>query len=150
MKPIKKKICLICRKRFLPNSGIAKYCDTCRPIFRRKYHTEYSRIWKKENLDHVRKRDAKDQKNSRLRNPELTKQKNKLNNIRYKKQKLCINKLNFAIQMGRVARPKVCSKCLEEGSIEGHHENYDKPFDVIWLCKICHCGLHKCKKSGKR
>ncbi len=41
-----------------------------------------------------------------------------------------------------------CSVC---GSIavEGHHEDYTKPLDVIWLCKIHHEEIHKTKGDFK-
>lgn len=40
-----------------------------------------------------------------------------------------------------------CSKCggdLGEryAFVNFHHENYDKPLEVIWLCRPCHLKLH--------
>lgn len=50
-----------------------------------------------------------------------------------------------AVQSGMLARPAQCSKCGSSGGgykIEAHHENYSKPYDVIWLCLGCHRTLH--------
>lgn len=35
--------------------------------------------------------------------------------------------------------------CIDCGSLETekHHEDYDKPIDVIWLCRNCHSLRHK-------
>lgn len=46
--------------------------------------------------------------------------------------------LNQAIQKGFLVRPKKCSNCNKKGKIQGHHEDYNKPLDVIWLCISCH------------
>jgi len=55
-------------------------------------------------------------------------------------------KLNSAIKKGVLKRPTVCQSCGKENiPIEGHHEDYLKPFDVIWLCPKCHAKLR-----GKR
>jgi len=35
-----------------------------------------------------------------------------------------------------------CSRCAEEKSL-AHHEDYDKPLEVIWLCQPCHKQRHK-------
>lgn len=52
--------------------------------------------------------------------------------------------LRNAIRRGDVVKPNTCSKCGEKPSrIEGHHEDYSKPFDVVWLCPPCHRKLHK-------
>ena len=43
-----------------------------------------------------------------------------------------------SVRMGHTIRPTNCSKCGAEGKIEAHHEDYTKPFEVIWLCRPCH------------
>lgn len=39
---------------------------------------------------------------------------------------------------GKIIRPEMCSVCKQKGKIEGHHEDYSKPLEVIWLCRTCH------------
>ena len=46
-------------------------------------------------------------------------------------------KLRDAVKYGKMVR-KPCEKCGNEKS-HGHHEDYSKPLDVIWLCHKCHC-----------
>ena len=50
-------------------------------------------------------------------------------------------KLNQAIASGKIVR-KPCEVCGEIKS-EGHHVDYDLPFDVMWLCKKHHVAEHK-------
>jgi hypothetical protein len=51
--------------------------------------------------------------------------------------------LAYALKTGKVHRPDICSECPNTNSIEGHHEDYSKPLEVIWLCKRCHeCKHH--------
>lgn len=35
-----------------------------------------------------------------------------------------------------------CIKCGEKKSV-AHHEDYDQPLDVVWLCQPCHRQRHK-------
>lgn len=54
------------------------------------------------------------------------------------KQALAYKIYNAALRNGELVRPKKCSKCGVVGRIDGHHEDYDKPLDVTWLCQGCH------------
>lgn len=37
--------------------------------------------------------------------------------------------------------PKPCQNCGSK-EVEMHHEDYDRPLDVTWLCRPCHLALH--------
>lgn len=52
------------------------------------------------------------------------------------------DKLLRAIKNGIVYRPGECSACGLECTPEGHHIDYEKPLDVVWLCKKCHTDTH--------
>jgi hypothetical protein len=46
-----------------------------------------------------------------------------------------------AIRNGGLVR-QPCIRCGAEKSV-AHHENYDKPLEVVWLCQPCHVQHHK-------
>lgn len=46
-----------------------------------------------------------------------------------------------AIRCGELVR-QPCSRCNEPKSV-AHHEDYDKPLEVVWLCQPCHKQRHK-------
>jgi ribosomal protein S27AE len=46
-----------------------------------------------------------------------------------------------AIKSGKLIR-QPCCRCGEKKSL-AHHEDYDKPLDVMWLCQPCHTQRHK-------
>jgi hypothetical protein len=45
-----------------------------------------------------------------------------------------------AIKSGRLTR-QLCFQCGSPNT-EGHHENYAKPLDVVWLCRTHHIARH--------
>jgi hypothetical protein len=47
-----------------------------------------------------------------------------------------------AVKYGRLVRPTTCELCGHEGRIQAHHEDYDQPLVVRWLCAPCHYGIH--------
>ncbi len=58
--------------------------------------------------------------------------------------------VHYAIKKGLLVRPDNCSECGSAAKkIEGHHENYHKPLEVIWLCKVCHRNKHRIHKLSE-
>ena len=51
--------------------------------------------------------------------------------------------LSNAIRNKRVIRSGSCWHCGSTDRIEGHHVSYDLPLDVVWLCRSCHCKIHR-------
>lgn len=52
-------------------------------------------------------------------------------------------KLGIAVSAGKIKRPVKCSRCDQPHKrIEGHHPDYTKPLDVVWLCPPCHSVIH--------
>lgn len=51
--------------------------------------------------------------------------------------------LYHAINSGRIKRPSTCEECSKKRFVHGHHEDYNKPLDVDWLCIKCHNKLHE-------
>jgi protein-arginine kinase activator protein McsA len=53
--------------------------------------------------------------------------------------------LRRAVMAGKIER-KPCEKCADPKS-EAHHQDYQKPFDVQWLCRFHHAELHRQMES---
>ena len=54
-------------------------------------------------------------------------------------------KLRWAVECGKVIKPNQCSVCQkthELSKIQGHHNDYEKPYEVIWVCRNCHMDIH--------
>ena len=53
-----------------------------------------------------------------------------------------------ALRSGKIVKPEKCSKCEKVTSkLEAHHEDYDKPLDVMWMCRTCHVKHEKQKED---
>lgn len=55
-----------------------------------------------------------------------------------------------AIRDGRLARGTECYFCGCSDRLQAHHEDYDHPLDVVWLCASCHGKLHTIKGDFRR
>lgn len=47
-----------------------------------------------------------------------------------------------ALNRGIISKPTLCSSCSSKSNIEAHHYDYNKPLDVMWLCRKCHIDIH--------
>jgi transposase-like protein len=47
------------------------------------------------------------------------------------------------VNAGRLVNPRVCSICSSTERVEAHHDDYALPFDIRWLCRLCHRAWHR-------
>lgn len=59
-------------------------------------------------------------------------------------------KLGNAIRDGKVMRPPHCEVCGTPGDVHGHHDDYERPLDVIWCCTACHALIHAYWRAQER
>lgn len=62
-------------------------------------------------------------------------------------RQVAYNKFRRAVIKGVLKRPSRCQGCRERAigrrRLHGHHEDYAKPLDVMWLCAKCHHERHR-------
>jgi hypothetical protein len=54
--------------------------------------------------------------------------------------------VQVAIKNGSLVR-QPCEQCRATPA-EGHHDDYNKPLDVRWLCRACHTAHHKAERAA--
>lgn len=117
--------------------------------------------YRKENREHIREMDRKNYiENQEIRLESARKAQAKYyqtekGRSKYKEQGKLVRRrfpekcrarslLSNAIVDGKIVKPKICSLCGSgEFSIDAHHPDYLKPYDVVWVCKPCHGILHR-------
>jgi hypothetical protein len=51
-------------------------------------------------------------------------------------------KVTQAVARGKLIKPLECENCHQKKLLDGHHNDYSKPFDVHWYCRACHLYFH--------
>jgi ribosomal protein S27AE len=91
------------------------------------------------NIDRIREYDR-----IRAKNPERAKASYEITKAwrsEDKRRSSCHSMVARAVRNGKLFR-QPCVKCGEVKSL-AHHEDYDKPLEVMWLCQPCHKQRHK-------
>lgn len=124
-------------------AGVINTCKNCQK--------EYLKQWKKKNPDKIKKYNKtrnetgigrKCLREWQKKNKDKIKQNLSRPEVRLKH--LARLTLNNSIKLGKTKR-MFCEICGEEKS-EAHHEDYNKPLEVMWLCNKHHRELHKLKE----
>lgn len=92
------------------------------------------------NIDNVRLYDRQRAKlpHRRKLSREYSEKYNNLFPLKRKAQWMVSN----AIRSNKYIKPKLCQVCENDRKLEGHHDDYSKPLDIVWLCKPCHRKYH--------
>lgn len=70
-------------------------------------------------------------------------------NLKNQKKRAANIMIGNAVRDGKLIKPKSCQACgMIKSRIHGHHCDYDKPLDVMWLCAACHTEWHKINGEG--
>ena len=70
---------------------------------------------------------------------------------RYPEKKLTARIVRNALERGEIIRPSTCPICGEAARlgrdgrslIHAHHDNYNKPLGIRWMCVMCHSLEHR-------
>lgn len=98
------------------------------------------------NLENTRRLSREWMRRARKSNPEKFRIISKLNykkngakqRIKHELKAKCRSELRYAILAGKVIKPSNCSNCGEVRKVTAHHDDYNRPLVVRWLCNDCH------------
>ena len=68
-------------------------------------------------------------------------------NTDHPNRKNCSNIVIKAIASGLIIKPAMCTICGAEERVVGHHHDYSRPLDVVWMCHPCHAQVHPRKRT---
>ena len=132
-------------KRSRSKDGLSYQCKDCVKRRQQKYYQRnrlkrlaHRKIYYQENQEHIL--EQKRTKERRQKNNESGKRwyYNNIEKVRAQ------SKLNWAVEKGEIKRPIICEDCgLEpDEPLHGHHQDYSRSLEVIWLCHACHMRVH--------
>lgn len=141
---VKNKICTLCLVK-KPVSEFYSYFRTARN--KTILTSRCKECFKKKVLDYVKTPIGRIKHRKWARNWAKTENGKKFYHARTVKRRkidrekcLCRQRFNGYIYRGTIKR-QPCSICKKENA-HAHHENYNKPLEVIWLCRTHHLMHH--------
>lgn len=119
------------------------------------------REWRAKNLEHAKATQNKwttknkERRNAQKRqwereNRDKAREQKRRYREKHPKQTAAHKAFREALRLGQLTKPKKCSSCLTippRNKLHGHHEDYSKPLEVIWLCQTCHAARHAAPES---
>jgi len=118
--------CKLCEERDEFTKGLCQKCYNSQYFQTNKVKVRTKqKEYYQENKDEVRKTKKKWFKN----NPDKSRL-YYLNNIKKYKARRLAKKIS-------IPKGQICEKCGKKLAIERHHEDYNKPLDVMFVCKDC-------------
>lgn len=63
----------------------------------------------------------------------------------YKLKRRAWDSIMTELRAERLKKLNHCIICESKNDIHKHHEDYEKPYDILWLCAKCHGKIHRIK-----
>ena len=73
-----------------------------------------------------------------IRNPERAKKRTRHYYHANPEKMRAKHRIKYLLKLGHLTKPQFCECCGREARLDGHHEDYTKPLEVLWLCRKCH------------
>jgi len=112
--------------------GLHWQCKICQ--------SEYIKLWRDKNLDRAQAASRAWKKTDA--GVESVRASNRIAK-RSRKEVVAAGKwVSWRIKTGELTRPNACSTCGVSGPIDAHHDDHSKPWEIMWLCRVCHAKRH--------
>lgn len=129
--------------------GHSHKCKACKKIYAAKYFIDHSDIIKK----YSSRPESKELIKAYLKSKDGKRSRAEINhrtNNKYPNSLKSTRAVTSAIKSGKLTRPNKCEECPSATNIQAHHDDYNKPLDVRWLCIKCHRLWHKSNNALNR
>jgi hypothetical protein len=70
-------------------------------------------------------------------------------NKKFPEKKHAKQEIHKLFKNGTITSAAICQRCRLQKRTETHHVDYDKPFEIVWLCRSCHRLVHWAEKRGE-
>ncbi len=131
-------------KRKASNDGLSAICKECQSVYDKARAMRPDRVAARNAYQKTEKgaaavKRAKEAWAERNKGKiaEITKNYREQNPKKYRAHSI----VSYAIRSGNL-HPEPCESCGFDGRTHAHHDDYDKPLNVRWLCPACHIKWH--------
>ena len=162
---IEKELIKFNKDRYNKKYGLKSACKSCEKEYLNS-RKEEARLWQKnyykKNKEKINKRNnayhktkkgreyfKKYNKSDKGRESRIKSNNNwrRKNPLKYKAHQVVAK----AIITRKIIKSEFCEVCSKTNCrIEGHHEYYSKPLEVIWVCKTCHDILDEQRRKNEK
>lgn len=140
------QICKVCKnrvavKKYKENNPEKRKASEKKQNIKKKESGYFLKKYK-ENAEYRKKNLARNKKRAQV-SPEKVRAEIKRHQEKNRDKYLARQTLRRAVSRGKIIKPKCCQMCNKQDKrIEGHHTDYTKRLEVLWLCVDCHKHIH--------
>lgn len=124
-------------------TGECKTCTAARVRANRAANVDYYREFDRQRANLPHRVKAREEYAKTAQGKQASTRANKSWRKRNPKQYKAHIAVNNALRDGSLVKADNCETCGTVCNTHGHHCDYNKPLDVMWLCDPCHKKWHK-------